>query len=113
MKLTKEQQATYTINEKRTIKEHKDKKTVLIFYQRLDKATFEKVAEATRSKQAWEILASIFKRNEWERWIRLQTLHDDFEVLHMKEGEMLSDNFPRLLVIINSFKINNEKIDDT
>jgi hypothetical protein len=60
---TEKEEAEYTANEKKAFKEQgkKDKKAFFLLYQRLDESTFEKVAEATTSKQAWEILASIFK----------------------------------------------------
>lgn len=57
------QEAAYTIDAKQTLKEQrkKDKKAFFILHQGLDDATFEKVFEVPTSKQALEILASIFK----------------------------------------------------
>lgn len=85
---------------------------MFLLYQGLDEPTFEKVVEAMTSKQAWEILASIFKGDERVRRVRLQTLRGEFEALHMKDGESVSDYFSRLLVIVNGLKRNNEKVDD-
>jgi len=63
---TKEEEAEYTADEKKALKEQrkKDKKALFLLYQGLDEHTFEKVAEATTSKQAREILTSIFKGDE-------------------------------------------------
>ncbi|XP_062177031.1 uncharacterized protein LOC133881970 [Alnus glutinosa] len=114
MEPTKEEEAEYTADEKKALKEQrkKDKKALFLLYQGLDEHTFEKVAEATTSKQAWEILTSIFKGDERVRRVRLQTLRGEFEALHMKDGESVSDYFSRLLVIVNGLKRNNEKVDD-
>jgi len=110
---TEEEEAKYTADEKKALKEQrkKDKKALFLLYQELDEPTFEKVAKATTSKQAWEILASIFKGDERVRRVRLQTLRGEFEALHMKDGESVSDYFSRLLVIVNGLKRNNEKLD--
>jgi (2Fe-2S) ferredoxin len=78
----------------------------------MDEPTFEKVDEAMTSKQAREILASIFKGDERVRRVRLQPLQGEFKALHMKKGELVSDYFSQLLVIVNGLKRNNEKLDD-
>ncbi|KAA8537373.1 hypothetical protein F0562_026940 [Nyssa sinensis] len=111
---TQQEEAAYTADEKKTLKEQrkKDKKALFLLYQGLDESTFEKVAEAPNSKQAWEILATIFQGVDRVKRIRLQNLRGEFEALHMKEGEAVSDYFSRLLVIINGLKRNGEKIDD-
>jgi hypothetical protein len=51
---TVEEEAEYTADEKKTLKEQrkKDKKALFLLYQALDESTFEKVAEAMTSKQA-------------------------------------------------------------
>ncbi|XP_059436328.1 uncharacterized protein LOC132169286 [Corylus avellana] len=92
---TEEEEAEYTADEKKTLKEQrkKDKKALFLLYQALDESTFEKVAEAMTSKQAWEILASIFKGDERVKRVRLQSLWGEFEALHMKDGESVSDYF--------------------
>ncbi|KAA8521189.1 hypothetical protein F0562_011844 [Nyssa sinensis] len=73
---TQQEETAYTTDEKKTPKEHrkKDKKALFLLYQGLDESTFEKVAEAPNSKQAWEILATIFQGVDRVKRIRLQNL---------------------------------------
>ena len=111
---TIEQEAAYSAEQKAAFKDQgkKDKKALFLLYQGVDEANFDKIAEATSSKKAWETLSTIFKGVDWVKRVRLQTLRAEFEVTHMKEGENVSDYFSRLLVIVNQMKRNGEKIKD-
>lgn len=43
---------------------------------------------------------------------QLQALHKDFETLHRKEGEIVSDFFSRTLTIANKMHFHCEKMSD-
>ena len=74
-KPTLEVETAYTAEKKKALREQrkKDSKTRFLLYQGLDESTFERVAEATKSKEAWEILATIYKGVKQVKQIRLQT----------------------------------------
>ncbi|KAJ0048663.1 hypothetical protein Pint_16358 [Pistacia integerrima] len=90
----------------------KDKKALFLLYQGLDDDTFEKISEATSSKEVWDKLAIIYKGVERVKKQRLQTLRGEFETAHMKEREVVSDYHSRLISIVNQMKRNGEKLED-
>ena len=111
---TSEQEATYNVEQKNLLKDQrkKDKKALFLLYQGVNESTFEKIAKAELSKEAQEFLGIFFKGVDCVKRVRLQTLRAEFEVVHMKDGETISDYFSRLLVIVNHLKSNGESIED-
>ncbi|XP_058760492.1 uncharacterized protein LOC131633828 [Vicia villosa] len=99
---------------KDTLKESrkKDKKSLFLIYQSVDEDTFEKISNATTTKEAWGKLQTCNKGVEQVKKIRLQTLIGDFERLFMEESESISDYFSRVLSVVNQLKRNGEDVDD-
>ncbi|XP_060675840.1 uncharacterized protein LOC125421576 [Ziziphus jujuba] len=88
----------------------RDKKAFYLIY--LDDDAFEKNSEAKLAKEAWEKLQTSYKGVDPVKKVCLQTLRAEFETLHMKEGEAISDYFSRVLMVTNQIKRNGEKLDD-
>ncbi|GJW52284.1 copia-type polyprotein [Tanacetum coccineum] len=91
----------------------KDQSALTIIYQCLDDAMFEKVANATTSKEAWEILQNAFKGIDKVKRVRLQSLRGEFKKLQMEESETILDYFTCVLTISNEMKRNGKSLSDT
>ena len=107
-------EATLSQNQRDSLKDSRkrDKKALYLIYQALDDDGFEKISSATTAKEAWEKLQTSCKGAEQVKKIRLQTLRGEFESLHMKESESISEYFSRVLAVSNQMKRNGEKLED-
>ncbi|KAH9735937.1 hypothetical protein KPL71_017913 [Citrus sinensis] len=107
-----ENEATLTAAQKENLKDLKKKenKAKYLIFQSLDEDAFEKIAGTTSSKEAWEKLETSYKGAEQVKKVRLQTLRGEFESLHMKASESISDYFTRVVTVSNELKRNGEEL---
>nr|XP_015881863.1 uncharacterized protein LOC107417742 [Ziziphus jujuba var. spinosa] len=90
----------------------RDKKALYLIYQGLDDDAFEKISKAKSAKEAWEKLQISYKGADPVKKVRLRTVRVEFEMLNIKEGEVISDYFSRVLMVTNQLKRNGEKLND-
>ncbi|GJZ83819.1 retrovirus-related pol polyprotein from transposon TNT 1-94 [Tanacetum coccineum] len=93
-------------NEKRM----KDKAALYLLFQSVDELGFEKIAEATTSKEAWETLEKVYKGADRVKQVRLQTLRGELEAMKMKETEEKFENV--VCTIEESKNLEGMTIDD-
>ena len=67
----------------------KDSKALFFIQQAVHESIFSKIAAATTAKEAWITLQMAFQGSSKVIMVKLQSLHRDFETLHMKNGESL------------------------
>ncbi|GAU45642.1 hypothetical protein TSUD_175560 [Trifolium subterraneum] len=65
---------------------------------------FEKIADATTSKDAWDILQKSYGGDSKVKKVKLQALKRQFELLEMKNDEAVADYFTRVETLTNQMK---------
>ena len=87
-------------------------KALFFIYQGVDESAFKKIANATISKQAWEILQNSYKRAERVKKVRPQAFRKEFESLEMKNKESISYYFTKFSLLWINCDDNGETIED-
>jgi len=73
----------------------RDKKVLFLIYQALDEYEFKKIPNATFVKETWENFQTSCKRKDKVKNVRLRTSKGEFEYLHMKGSEFISEYLSR------------------
>ncbi|GAU38465.1 hypothetical protein TSUD_151880 [Trifolium subterraneum] len=97
-KATEQQRTTFREAQK------KDSKTLFLIHQCVDSKVFEKIADATTSKDAWDILQKSYGGDAKVKKVKLQALKRQFELLEMKNDEAVAEYFTRVETLTNQMK---------
>ncbi|GAU46952.1 hypothetical protein TSUD_281870 [Trifolium subterraneum] len=95
---TKQQRTTFREAQK------KDSKALFLIHHCVDAKVFEKIADATTSKDAWDILQKSYGGDAKVKKMKLQALKRQFELLEMKRDEAIADYFTRVVTLTNQMK---------
>ncbi|KAG6527467.1 hypothetical protein ZIOFF_009569 [Zingiber officinale] len=109
-----ESTAGYSAAQNKVLKEtrSKDKTALYMMFRVVDESGFEKIANATTSKEAWDILETAYKGADRVKQVRLQTLRNELEGMKMKESEGVSDYITRVQTVVNQLNRDGEKLSD-
>ncbi|KAM2012457.1 hypothetical protein PS1_024722 [Malus domestica] len=87
----------------------KDLKAKNYLFQAIDRSILETVLKKDTAKDIWDSLKQKYQGTVRVKRAHLQALHKEFEVLHMKVGELVNDYLGRTLVITNKMRIHGEQ----
>jgi len=71
---------------------------------------FEKIAGATTSKEAWDILEKGNAGANQLKKLMLQTMRRQYELMQMEDTEKIADFFNWIIKLMNSMKLCGETI---
>ncbi|GJZ84260.1 hypothetical protein Tco_0649599 [Tanacetum coccineum] len=88
-------------------------RSLYLLFQSMDKSSFEKIAGASTTKEAWDTLEKAYKGVDRVKQVRLQTLRGELDTMKMKEAEGVSDYITRVQTVVNQLKRNGENLPDS
>ncbi|CAL0323339.1 unnamed protein product [Lupinus luteus] len=90
----------------------KDNKALFLLHQCVDDIHFEKIQQATNSKEAWDILIQSHSGGDKIKKVKLQALRRQYEMLHMEENDKIGEYFTKVLTLSNQMKGCGESVSD-
>ncbi|KAK2386041.1 putative mitochondrial protein [Trifolium repens] len=90
----------------------KDYKALFYIQQNVDSQHFEKIAKATKSKEAWDILQAYHDGGEKVKQVKLQSYRKSYEMMQMEDDQKVSDYFSKLLAVVHQMQTCGENITD-
>ena len=82
----------------------KDAKALFFLFQSVHESVFPRIAAATKSKEAWDILKTAYQGMEKVKTAKLQMLRKDFENLSMKESDTIDSFFTQVIGLITQIR---------
>ncbi|GMP42786.1 hypothetical protein CsSME_00012403 [Camellia sinensis var. sinensis] len=103
---SQEEYSAWSESRKEKLKEHKMKDAKALYYiqQAITITIAPRIMDATKSKEAWEILKNEFQGSDKAIVAKRQTLWREFDKLMMGEGESIEIFFSRVFTVINQLK---------
>ncbi|KAK2361452.1 secreted RxLR effector protein [Trifolium repens] len=90
----------------------KDCKALFSIQQNVDSYHFEKIAKATRSKDAWDILEKYHDGGDKVKQVKLQSLRRKYEMMQMEDEQKIGDYFSKLCSLVNQMQTCGEVLTD-
>ncbi|KAJ8759987.1 hypothetical protein K2173_010843 [Erythroxylum novogranatense] len=90
----------------------KDAKALFFIQQAVHETIFSRIAAATTSLEAWQILKKEFQGSSKVITVKLQTYRHDFETLSMKGNESVQVYLSRVSSLVNQMKSYGENISE-
>ncbi|RDX78420.1 hypothetical protein CR513_41316, partial [Mucuna pruriens] len=81
-------------------------------FQDVIEVIFNKISNASTSKEAWEILVKTYGDGEKNMKVKLQTLRRQYELLEMKDSESIVNYFDKIQEFVNAMRVYKETISD-
>ncbi|XP_074299618.1 uncharacterized protein LOC141630758 [Silene latifolia] len=91
-------------------KRKKDVKALFILQQALDEEIFPRIASATTSKGAWDILQKEYVGDKKVVKVRLQSLRREFETSLMNDKESVQEYLSRMTEVVQQMKAYGEEM---
>ena len=88
----------------------KDSKALYFIQQALHESIFSRIAVCSTSRQAWTLLQNEFQGSPKVVVVKLQTLRQGFETMHMRHNEAVQNYISRMMVVIIQMRAFGDKI---
>ncbi|XP_008245122.1 PREDICTED: uncharacterized protein LOC103343234 [Prunus mume] len=100
--------------QKKTIDDQKlkDLKSKNYLFQAIDRSILETILKKDSAKDIWDSLKQKYQGTAQVKRAQLQPLRKEFEMLHMKDGELVNKYFGRTLITANKMRIRGERMED-
>ena len=90
----------------------KDSKALFYLYQAVHERIFSRIAAATKSKEAWDILKTSYQGMETVKSSKLQLLRRYFETLSMKESDNIDSLFTHVIGLVTQIRSHGETLEE-
>ena len=90
---------------------NKDSKALFYIFQVVHESIFLRIAAATKSKDAWDILKIAYQDMGKVKTTNIQMLRRDFKTLCMKESDNIDSFFTHVIGLVSQVRSHGETLD--